>query len=129
MGLNLVDAAIMVTGCALGLGLGGLIGTVAGALAGTCVVSVGGIVLAARVAGFAFPWAAGLRIAAASAIMALALVVAATWPLAPAARIVVDIMLGAATYGFASAALFPALVRDLWRGAARARRPALPSPR
>ena len=114
MGLNIVDAAIMVVGCALGLRLGGLVGTVAGALAATCLTSAGGVALAGRVAGFAFPWAAGLRIGAASAIMALVLAAAARWSISPAARIVLDVAFGVVTYTLAGAALFPALIREAW---------------
>ena len=119
MGLNIVDAMIMVAGCALGLRLGGLVGTVAGALAATCLSSAGGVVLAGRVAGFSFPWAAGLRIGAASAVMALVLAAATLWPLAPPARIVLDVMTGASVYALAAAALFPSQIREAWRRSAR----------
>ena len=121
MALNIVDATIMVTGCALGLRLGGLVGTVAGALAATCLTSAGGVALAKRVAGFDFPWAAGLRIGAASAIMALVLAAITLWPIAPPIRIALDVMAGASVYALAAAALFPSQIREVWRR--RSRRP------
>ncbi len=111
--INIVDATIMVAGCVGGLWLGGLVGTVAGALAGTCLSTAGGLVLAARAAGFRFPWGPGLRIAAASAAMALVLFATQGWSLTPAARIAADVGLGAIVYGLVAAALFPALMRDI----------------
>lgn len=115
LGINIADATLMVAGCALGLWLGGLVGTVAGALAATCLATVGGLVLAGRAAGFRFPWSAAVRIVGASAAMALVLVAAQQWPLPPATRIAFDIMLGATVYGGAVALLFPELLSKLRR--------------
>ena len=124
LAINIVDAAIMVAGCALGLWLGGLVGTVVGALVGTCVSTAGGLLLAAQAAAFRFPWGPGLRIAAASIAMALVLFATQEWPLAPTTRIVLDVALGATVYGLAIAALFPSLVSEAWqRLASRRTRP------
>lgn len=113
--INIVDAAIMVAACAIGLWLGGLVGTVAGALAGTCLSTAGGLALAALAASFRFPWSAGLRILVASTAMAAVLYAAQRWELAPTARIAVDVGIGAAVYALVIAGLFPASVRQAWR--------------
>ncbi len=111
--MNAADSIVMVAGCFFGLLFGGLVGAAAGSLVATCLSTIGGFVLAARAAGFRFPWAPALRIAAASAIMALALYAAAHWSLAPAARLVAEVALGVSIYAAALAALFPAMVRAL----------------
>ena len=85
------------------------------------------LLLAALAAGFRFPWGSGLRIVAASAVMALVLFATRGWVLAPPARIVLDVGLGAIVYGLVASALFPALVRDVRRQVTRRRtRPGYP---
>ena len=109
LAINVVDAVIMVAGCLIGLRLGGLVGTVAGALVATCLSSVGGVALAARAARFQFPWSAGLRIVTASGAMAAVLWAAQRWSLGPPAHLALDVALGASVYATAVAALFPRL--------------------
>ena len=120
--MNAADAIVMVAGCFFGLLLDGLVGAAAGSLVATCLSTIGGFVLAARAAGFRFPWAPALRIALASAVMALSLYGAEHWPLAPAARLAAEVALGFAIYALALAALFPAVVREMLRGPLRAPR-------
>lgn len=121
--INIVDATIMMVGCALGLWLGGLVGAAVGSLVGTCISTVSGFILAYRVAGFAFPSDDGLRIGVASAVMALVLLLVpwSTLEAAPLVRMIAEALAGAATYTVVICLLYPALIRGARRRLAEVR--------
>ncbi len=115
--IHIVDAACVFVGCLLGLSTDGLVGAVAGCLVGTALSVFVGFALARRLAGFAFPYRDGGKIALASAIMGLALA-ALPWSIFAqheVTRMAAEAAVGAVVYGAALALLFPAAVPIAWR--------------
>lgn len=115
--INMIDVATLFLGCTAGLLVHGLVGAVEGALIGTVISTVSGFAIAHRLAGFAFPYRHGLRIAAASAAMA-AVLLAVPWRRAglPALeRMLIEVIVGAAAYLAAIAALYPRLIGEALR--------------
>lgn len=121
--INIVDATIMVVGCAIGLWLGGLVGAVVGSLVGTCISTVSGFILARQAAGFVFPSEDALRICIASGVMTLVLLLVPWSSIggAPLARMTEEALVGAVTYAIAICALYPDIVRGARRRLAEAR--------
>lgn len=106
--INALDAFAVLIGCIVGLATAGLTGAVAGCLAGTVVSWGAALVLAERLAGFAFPFKDGAKIVLASTAMALALLLV-PWPasLHPVPHIAAEVVVGVCVYAAALAASYP----------------------
>jgi hypothetical protein len=124
--VNVLEAVATVTGCVVGLALHGLPGAAAGCLAGTVVGVIYGFAVPMRRFGLYLPWRHFARIAIATCVMAIVLLAIPfdRMGLALAPRIIVEMALGALVYFAALCALYPAVVRDGARRAARAFSPA-----
>ena len=117
MALSGIDAGCVFAGCLAGLLLGGLIGAAVGCLLATVISFVLGLLLARRVAAFAFPYADAGRILLASAIMGSALLVVpwSSWNWRPVPQMAAEIAMGAAVYAAALGALYPAAFQTACR--------------
>lgn len=110
--LNAIEALAVVAFCALGLHFGGFPGATAGCLAGSTLGTILGFALGRIRFGLPLPWAHGLRIMLATALMALALAQPFWQQVFPGvlARVLAEMAAGVLAYGIALAALYPAFV-------------------
>ncbi len=107
--IDALDAAATAAGAVTGIVLAGPAGAVAGAALGALCAAIASFARAARQPHFAFPWAHAARAIAASAIMSAGL--ALSGEAAHIATLAAKVILGAAIYALALAALYPAQAR------------------
>ena len=107
--IDAVDGGLTLLGAIAGIMMRGAPGAVAGAAMGAIAAAAFSFALAAREKHFAFPWSHALRAIAASLLMLAALLVmpaaAGIW------QLLLKVVLAAAIYAVALAALYPAEIR------------------